>query len=634
MKHIFATLLSAFLLILTLTSAEEKKPIKIFMIGDSTMANKSLTGNNQERGWGQMLSAFFTDDVVIDNRAHNGRSTKSFIDGGEWQAVYDAIQPGDYVIIQFGHNDEKINSPERYTQPGTTFDDNLRRFVLETREKGGIPVLMDAIARRSFFVNENAAEEDDLFGKGTTQQKEGKTLIETHIITREDGTIDDYLDSPRFVSEELEVPFVEMNKISKELIESYGNEGSKQLFCWLPANTYAACPQGREDNTHLCLAGARALCSLAVDALGEAVPALKPFIRHYDLVVAQDGSGDFFTIQEAINAIPDYNSEEITILVQPGTYYEKVVIPESKSHITMIAKSEGKSIISYDDYASKKSTLTGRTKGTSGSASIYIYAPWFEAVGITFENTASRKSWQESQKVMGQGVAALVASDKVVFRRCRFLGHQDTLYAYGMKSDPKTNEEKQESHLIKHFSQLQSRQYYEDCYIEGTVDYIFGWAIAVFNRCELHSLGRGYITAAATPENQDYGFVFHNCTVTAEPDVTTYLGRPWRNYAQTVFLNCELSEAVSPDGWEVWTNKETGHDGSSTAFYAEHKSTGAGANIEKRVRWSHQLNGLESLRYNIPFILKGKDGWAPTLTPAPEKSQQTAEETSDNTHIQ
>ncbi len=614
LKRLITSLLSAVVLIAVLTSAEEKTPITVFMIGDSTMANKPLAGNNQERGWGQMLSGFFTDDIRVDNHALNGRSTKSFIDEGEWQKVVEQITPGDYVIIQFGHNDEKINSEERYTRPGDTFDDNLRLFVNETREHGGIPVLMDAIARRSFFENKNAAEEDDLFGKGITLKEEGNKLVETHIITREDGTVDDYLSAPRHVAYELDVPFVGMNQISKKLIESYGNEASKQLFCWLPADTYAACPKGREDNTHLRIRGARELCSLAVDALGEAVPALKPFIRHYDLVVAQDGSGDFFTVQEAINAVPDFNSQELTILIQPGVYHEKVVVPESKSHITMIAKTQGESIISYDDYASQKSELTGRNKGTSGSATIYIFAPWFEAQGMTFENTASRQSWIMEHKGVGQAVAALVCGDKAVFRRCCFLGHQDTLYAYGLKSDPKTEEEQQESRLMRHFSQLQSRQYYEDCYIEGTVDYIFGWAIAVFNRCELHCLGDGYVTAAATPEGQSYGYVFHNCRITAEPGVKTYLGRPWRNYAKTVFINCDLDASVQAEGWKSWMNKDTGHDGSGTAFYAEYKSKGKGAaGADKRVSWSHQLSELEALPYAIPYILKGADGWNPEI---------------------
>lgn len=617
--------LTAMVLLLSLTSADTKRPITIFMIGDSTMANKPLDGNNQERGWGQMLSGFFTDDIRVDNHALNGRSSLSFILEGEWQKVYDAIQPGDYVFIQFGHNDEKIKSENRGTRPGSpepalcpdqwgrpaSFDDNLRKFVNETREKGGIPVLFNSIARRSFFENKNAAKEDDLFGKGITLKAEGDSLVETHIITRGDGTVDDYLEAPRRIAKEMKVPFVEMNAISKKVIQGEGVEGSKGLFCWLPANTYAAAPKGREDNTHLRISGARKMCAATIDAIGETVPALKPFIRKYDLVVAKDGSGDFMTIQEAINAVPDYNGEEIKIMIAPGTYKEKLVVPESKSHVTLIARTEGEVIITNDDYAGKTSLVTGRKLGTSGSSTVYIYAPYFEAIGIIFENTASNESFAQGGRGVGQAVAVLVAGDCVVFRRCKFLGHQDTLYAYGRKSDPKTPEAVSAAQTQRIPENMQSRQYYEDCYIAGTVDYIFGWATAYFNRCELHCLGDGYVTAAATPQGQSYGYVFNDCHITAEPGVQTYLGRPWRHYAQTVFVNCTMDECVRPQGWQTWPNKETGADGSATAFYAEYNSKGAGAQPKQRVAWSKQLNSNIADRFTASEVLKGYDNWNP-----------------------
>ncbi len=610
---------------LVLTSGQTSKPVTIFMIGDSTMANKPLAGDNQERGWGQMLSGFFTDDVRISNHALNGRSTLSFINEGHWQEVLDAITPGDYVFIQFGHNDEKIKSEGRGTRPGSpepqmcpdqwgrpaSFDDNLRRFVREARQKGGIPVLFDAIARRSFFENRNAAEEDDLFGRGITIKADGDTLVETHVIRRADGTIDDYLEAPRRIARELDVPFVGMNAISKRVIEAEGVEGSKSLFCWLPADTYAACPKGREDNTHLRVAGARRMCAATIDAIGQAVPALQPFIRHYDFVVAQDGSGDFMTIQEAINAVPDYNSQELRILIAPGSYREKLVVPESKSHVTLIARTEGQVVITYDDFAGRKSPLTGRNLGTSGSASVYIYAPYFEAIGITFQNDASDAAFASDKKVVGQAVAALVAGDCAVFRRCRFLGHQDTLYAFGRKSDPKTDEARQGATTQHIPANMQSRQYYEDCYICGTVDYIFGWAVAYFNRCELHCLADGYVTAAATPQGQDYGYVFNECHVTAEPGVHAYLGRPWRNYAQTVWLNSTFDACIHPEGWKTWPNKDTGLDGSTTAFYAEYRNQGPGAATSQRASWSHQLTDVQAARFTPSAVLSGWDGWSP-----------------------
>ena len=619
------TLLTLAMTLLVTTSSNMKRQTTIYMIGDSTMANKPLAGGNQERGWGQMLSGFFSDDIRISNHAVNGRSSLSFINEGRWQAVLDSLQPGDYVFIQFGHNDEKIKSENRGTRPGTpepamcpdqwgrpaSFDDNLRRFVNETRQRGGIPVLFNAIARRSFFENKNAAEEDDLFGKGITLKADGDTLVETHIIRRADGTVDDYLEAPRRVAREMNVPFVEMNAISKRVIEAEGVEGSKSLFCWLPADTYAACPKGREDNTHLRVAGARKMCAATIDAIGEAVPALQPFIRKYDLVVAQDGSGDYLTVQEAIMAVPDYNNQELRILISPGIYKEKLVIPESKTHVTLIARTEGEAVITYDDYASKQSPLTHRNLGTSGSASVYVYASDFEAQGIVFENSASNATWAAERKGVGQAVAMLVAGDRVVFRRCKFLGHQDTLYAFGRKSDPKTAEAQEGAKTQRIPANMQSRQYYEDCYITGTVDYIFGWAVAYFNRCELHCLGNGYVTAAATPQGQDYGYVFDNCHVTAEPGVVSYLGRPWRNYAQTVWINSTFDDCIQPEGWKNWPNKDTGLDGSTTAFYAEYECQGAGASNQRRVDWSHQLKASDVARYSAANVLAGWDGWDP-----------------------
>lgn len=255
----------------------EQKPV-IHMIGDSTMANKPLDKGNPERGWGQLLPRFFNDGIEIQNHAVNGRSSRSFIAEGRWQQVLDALQPGDYVFIQFGHNDEKIADAKRYTRPGDDFDKNLRTMVSEARAKGAQPVLFNAIARRQWFENANAAAEDDLFGKGITLKHEGSSLVETHIIKRDNGTIDDYLEAPRKVAQELGVPFVDMNAISKKVIEAQGAERSKQLFCWVAPGTCEACPQGREDNTHLNVKGARMMCEATLPAICEAVPSLKPFV--------------------------------------------------------------------------------------------------------------------------------------------------------------------------------------------------------------------------------------------------------------------------------------------------------------------------------------------------------------------
>ena len=538
----------------------------IFMIGDSTMANKNITGGNPERGWGMMLPGFFTEEIKIDNHAVNGRSSKSFIDEGRWDKVLTKIKKGDYVFIQFGHNDEKADS-SRHTTPGTTFDANLRRFVNETRERGGIPVLFNSIVRRNFVKPHDASiSTDKRHDAGTVEQpEEGNTLFDTH------GA---YLDSPRNVATELNVPFVDMNTLTHNLVEGMGPVDSKQLFMWVAPDEVPAFPKGREDNTHLNVKGGRVVAGLAVDAIAEAVPALAPYVRHYNYVVAQDGSGDFFTVQDAIDAVPDFRkNNRTTILIRKGNYKEKVIVPESKINVSLIGE-EG-AVITYDDYASKKNVF-GEEKSTSGSSTCYIYAPDFYAENITFENSSGP---------VGQAVACFVSGDRAYFKNCRFLGCQDTLYTYGKNS----------------------RQYYEDCYIEGTVDFIFGWSTAVFNNCQIHSKSKGYVTAPATDKGKEYGYVFYDCKLTADDDVNgVYLSRPWRPYAQAVFINCELGKHIASEGWNNWNKK----DAEKTVNYAEYGSKGTGANPQARAKFSRQLKNLKG--YNMTEVLQGTDGWNPT----------------------
>lgn len=567
------TLLLGLLFVLT-AFTPAKRNITIFTIGDSTMANKKLEGGNPERGWGQMLSRYFTDDITIDNHAVNGRSSKSFIDEGRWDAVLSKIQKGDYVFIQFGHNDEK-DDPNRHTDPGTTFDANLKKFVEDTRAKGGIPVLFNSIVRRNFGKADgnavaNAIKQDDIRNgidpKAPKDSiEEGATLIDTH------GA---YLISPKNVAKELNVTFIDLNSLTHKLVEGMGPQKSKELYLWVEPKTVPALPNGREDNTHLNVHGASVIAEMAVKAVAEAIPELQQYVCHYDLVVAKDGSGDFFTVQEAINAVPDYRKNaRTTILIKEGSYKEKVIIPASKNAVSLIGQGEVK--ITYDDYASKPN-IFGENKGTSGSSSCYIYAPDFYAENITFENTSGP---------VGQAVACFVSADRAYFKKCRFLGFQDTLYTYGKGC----------------------RQYYDECYIEGTVDFIFGWSTAVFNRCHIHSIGNGYITAPSTDKGQKYGYVFYNCEITANSDVDkVYLSRPWRPYAQAVFIQCNMGKHILPEGWDNWRNKNN----EKTVFYAEYKSKGEGANPGKRVAYSKQLKNTEG--YSIEEVLSGNDGWNPS----------------------
>lgn len=262
LKLLFA--LCALLLFSAFTTGK-KDVITIFMIGDSTMANKSLKNGNLERGWGQMLPDFLTDDVRVDNHAMNGRSSLSFINEGRWDTVLSKLKSGDYVFIQFGHNDEKP-AEKLHTVPGSTFDENLRRFVRETRAKGAHPVLFNSIVRRN-FPPEGATE-----NKGS-YEVEGNTLVDTH---------GEYLESPRRVAKEMNVPFVDMNKLTHDLVVGMGVEKSRSLFMWVPAGKYDFCPKGKIDNTHLNIYGGKVVAGIAMEAVAKVVPELAPYVRHHN----------------------------------------------------------------------------------------------------------------------------------------------------------------------------------------------------------------------------------------------------------------------------------------------------------------------------------------------------------------
>ena len=254
-------------LVLVCTSATNQKTTTIFIIGDSTAAKKDLSKGSPERGWGMALQCYFDEAFIrVDNHAVNGRSSKSFIDEGRWQKVLDKLQPGDYVIIQFGHNDEKPKA-DRHTDPGSTFDYNLAKFVRETREKGGIPVLMNCVVRRN-FVMKAAKNDDDEALRNTTfkdapQQVEGDSLIDTHGL---------YRVAPRDVALRMNCYFVDANKITHDLEQSLGPEGSKKLHMWYKPGEHKALPNGRQDNTHYNIYGAHQVARLLADALCEEIP--------------------------------------------------------------------------------------------------------------------------------------------------------------------------------------------------------------------------------------------------------------------------------------------------------------------------------------------------------------------------
>ncbi len=539
------------LTLLATTTLTARKPT-IFMIGDSTMADKPIDNENPERGWGQMLPGFLTDDIAVDNHAKNGKGTRSFV-SRLWKRAADSIQSGDFVFIQLAHNDEPGKGG--HTEPFGEFSNNLKFMVDSARACGAKPVLFTPIVRRRFAV--------DTIAEGDTFRLETKNvLVDTH---------GDYIKAVKKVAKNLSVPCVDLSQMSKELVEAMGPEGSKALYMHVSPGTCPACPEGKTDDTHLTPRGARAIASMAIDGAAKYLIELRPYVRHYDYVVAKDGSGDFFTVQDAIDAVPVNRFENrTTILVRDGVYNEKVTIPANRPNIALIG--EGNPVITFDDYADRLNRF-GEKLGTAATSSFYVYAPDFYAENITFENTAGQ---------VGQAVACFVSADRAMFKNCRFLGNQDTLYTHD------------------------GRQYYEDCYIDGTVDFIFGKATALFNRCQIHGKrSGGYYTAPATPQGAKYGFVFYDCDLTADDGVKDYwLSRPWRAYGQNVFVRCRMGSHIHPKGWHNWGKKER----EKTAYYAEIQCSGPGADTSKRA-FGHVLDSAKDYAPNK--ILLGDDGWNP-----------------------
>lgn len=288
------------------------------------------------------------------------------------------------------------------------------------------------------------------------------------------------------------------------------------------------------------------------------------------LVVASDGSGDYGTIGEALEACRAFQDAETVIFIKNGIYREKLHIDSFLSNIRLLGESAEETIISYGDYAALNDMGTFRTY------TLKVTGTDITLENLTIENTAG--------KTAGQAVALHVEGDRFKAISCRIIGNQDTLYAAGNTS----------------------RQYYGDCRIEGTTDFIFGSATAVFDRCVLHSKKNSYVTAANTPEGKSFGYVFRHCKLTADSGIDrVYLGRPWRDFARVVYLHCYMGDHIVPEGWHNWSKPER----EKTAFYAEYKSTGPGAENSGRVAWSKQLTDDVASTYTNENIFRLCNSW-------------------------
>lgn len=300
----------------------------------------------------------------------------------------------------------------------------------------------------------------------------------------------------------------------------------------------------------------------------------RPTLTSKVVTVAQDGSGNYKTVQEALNAVPSNNKDKFIIYVRNGVYYEKLFLDSTKKFVTFIGEDKFKTILTYNDHTGKISP-SGDSINTRTSWSFKILADDFTAKNITFQNDAGFTA--------GQAVAVESDGDKTVFINCRFVGNQDVLF---------TNNDK-------------SRQYYENCYIEGTTDFIFGSSTVWFEKCHIHSKKNSHVTAASTPKEKEFGYIFNECVLTGDTSFhNVSLGRPWRPYAHVVYMNCFIGEHIKPEGWSNWNNT----DNYKTTRYAEYKNYGPSSDPTKRIEWSKQLTDEEVKKITIANVL---NGWNP-----------------------
>ena len=294
------------------------------------------------------------------------------------------------------------------------------------------------------------------------------------------------------------------------------------------------------------------------------------------IVVARDGTGEFRTISEAIEVCRAFMDYHKVIYVKRGTYKEKLIVPQWLQNIEICGEDRDQTIITYDDHANIVFPPTGSAMGTFRTFTVRIDANDITFKNITVENNAAR---------LGQAVALHTQGDRLLFINCRFLGNQDTVYT-GM---PYT------------------RLLFRDCYIEGTTDFIFGPSTAWFEHCTIHCKTNSYITAASTPQDAAFGYIFNNCTVTLAPEVNKmYLGRPWRDYGYTLFMNSQLPQGIRPEGWHHWEKQRE-----QTARYMEYNNRGEGAKTDNRASWSRQLTKKEAQQITIERVFSLKNSWTP-----------------------
>ncbi|MDR7160970.1 pectinesterase family protein [Arthrobacter sp. BE255] len=565
------------------------KPV-IFVVGDST-SSAYQQSERPRAGWGQALPLLLGPQATVFDYAWSGASSKSFADTGKLDRVLSLIQPGDYLLISFGHNDEKVADPARGTLPDTTFKEYLSRYVDGARARGGKPVLVTSVERRRF----------DSFGNA--QDSHGAYPQAVRELAAASGT-----------------PLVDLTGSSKELWQQLGPEGTKEHFLFLAPGEHPQYPQGSEDNTHFQAAGAVAVARLVARELQskQIVPpgyflnidaAIDPLLAMYwpaerpiDVPVTLDvGPGrTFATVQSAVDSVPADSLQRTVIRIQPGTYREMVRVPGNKPRISFIgqgSRPEDVVLVYNNASGTPKPDGTGNF-GTSGSASVRIDGPDFVATNLTFSNDFDEAANTGIKD--RQAVALHITGDRSVLSNVRCLGNQDTL----LVNSPGAG--------------VPARFYFDGCYVEGDVDFIFGRGTAVFSGCEVRSLDRGsatnngYVSAGSLDLSIRYGYLFDQCRLVSDAAANSvHLGRPWHAggdpdaVAQVLVRDSWLGAHIAGTPW----TDMSGFSWREARFH-EHNNRGPGAQVTPD---RPQLPSAEAGTYTVRTYLQGTDGWAPQL---------------------
>ncbi len=562
-KGLFSRLLTTFLLLTSLNivradEAASNSPHKIKII----LIGDSTT---QDRtGWGLGFKQFVdTNRAECINLAMGGRSSMSFMKEGRWTNAL-ALK-GDYYLIQFAHNNEP-GKPGRSTDM-PTFVADMTKYVDDALAIGAKPVLVTPLTRRQWDKN-----------------NPGKIK----------SSLEPYAEEVRKIAKAKNVPLVELHARSIELCEQLGREK-----CYEFSPTKVTDGTNTYDGTHLQGIGRVMFARLVVEELRKVTPELAPALLveprdknpklaedRFDAIVSNDVSANYTNLQAAINAAPDNGTMPFRICIKPGVYQGQFIVPKEKHYIQFLGQDVTNTIITYSlNVMEPDAAGNPRFRGTG----MVVLGDDFRADNITFRNISGDH---------GQALALRVDADRAIFHNCRMLGWQDTL-------------------LINN-----GRLYFTNCYVEGRVDFIYGSAAAVFDRCEIHSKNGGHVTAANTPATHPFGFVFQNCKLTGDPNPwlspsgipantnsppMADLGRPWRPYASVTYLNCELGAHIKPEGWNNWRNATN----ELTARYAEYNSTGPGANPDQRFKWTKQLTKEDAEKITLESVLGGSDNWNP-----------------------